>query len=339
MLNFKPAPYLQNQDLQTLLGASELRKQRVLARSQPLLRHSESTLLRTEQGIRLQAEYSKNPKSNKKLAVLLHGWEGSANSAYIVGCGQALFDLGYNVARLNLRDHGDTHHLNQSPFNSVRLDEVAEAVFNLVQRHPNEGVVLLGFSLGGNFVLRLSAHAKLKELRLEKTIAICPAIDPLNTSRTIEEGSWIYHRYFLNKWRNSLNKKYRYYPEIMRSTDDLKVKRLNKMNEVFVPLHTDFEKTDDYLSAYRITQATLDGIGHSCDIIYSDDDPIISASDYDHLKPTTQVNIHTQNHGGHCAFLQDWHMSSWIESIIPTLLETRSWTGNYGVDESLSPQF
>ena len=320
MLQFQPASYLCNPHLQTLLGSAKLRHYWVTQRSHNLLEHSETTLLRTTDGVRLQTALSKNPRSNHKLAILLHGWEGSANSAYILGCGQSLFNLGYTIARLNLRDHGDTHHLNRLPFNSVQVNEVYEAIINLAQRYPNEGILLLGFSLGGNFCLRLSAQRNIQELGLEKTIAICPAIDPVHTSNTLEHGHWIYHHYFLKKWRASLEKKYRYYPEIMHSPDDIKKGGLQAMNAKFVPLYTGYERPEDYLSAYRITQATLESIPHSCDIIYSDDDPIINANDYDHLEETDNVRIHAQVYGGHCAFLQDWHLTSWIDAILPELV-------------------
>lgn len=321
MLHFEPAIYLRNPHLQTLLGTSRLRLQQVMQRCQPILKLSTSTVLRASDGTRLQAEYLSNPQGNHKLAVLLHGWEGSANSAYILGCSQALYNLGYSVARLNLRDHGDTHHLNQSPFNSARLNEVAEAIVDLTRRHPHQGLVLLGFSLGGNFVLRLSTQPSLHEMKLEKSIAICPAIDPLHTSQSLENGHPVYHRHFLKKWRNSLEKKYRYYPEIMRSPGDLKIDRLQKMNAVFVPLHTGFNDPKDFLDAYRITQKTLDAIPHRCEIIFSDDDPIINADDYDQLHSTANVTLHIQQYGGHCAFLQDWHLGSWIENILPELVQ------------------
>jgi hypothetical protein len=323
MFSFKPASFLKNPHTQTILGASKLRLELVHLRTKDVRKHSESILLRAEEGVRLHADFAKNPNSNNKLAILLHGWEGSSNSAYILSCAQSLFNMGYNIARLNLRDHGDTHHLNQTPFNSVRIDEVCEAILNLSLRHPNEGILLLGFSLGGNFVLRLSGLAKIQALNIENTIAICPAIDPLNTSRALEKsGSWFYHHHFLKKWRASLLKKYRYYPEIMRSTNDLKVKRLHKMNEFFAPLHTGFENAEEYLSAYTITQSTLNAIHNNCAIIYSDDDPIIKASDYDVLEPNKFVEFHPQTHGGHCAFLQDAQLTSWVASILPAIIQS-----------------
>src|SRR5690606_41569990 len=58
-------------------------------------------------------------------AILLRGWEGSSRSAYQLTTAQRLLGLGFDVLRLNLRDHGDSHHLNRELFNSTRSPEVA----------------------------------------------------------------------------------------------------------------------------------------------------------------------------------------------------------------------
>jgi predicted alpha/beta-fold hydrolase len=320
MQNFQPPKSLRNAHTQTFLGASAFRRLAVYKRSRQLLKNSTSIILRCTDGVRLQAEFSHNSNSNNQLAVLLHGWEGSAHSAYTVGCAKVFYSLGYHVARLNLRDHGDTHHLNQTPFNSVNIDEVADAILDLARRHPNQGVVLLGFSLGGNFVLRLAGLPALKEY-IKHSIAICPAVNPQDTSETLEKGNWYYHYHFLHKWRDSLAKKYRYYPEIMRSPADLKVKKLHQMNQLFVPLHTEFDKPEDYLQAYRIDQDTLNAIQQPCDIIYSIDDPIIGAYNYNSLSNTTNVSIYAQQYGGHCAFLENLQLDSWIDHTLPDLLK------------------
>ena len=67
-------------------------------------------------------------RASARTAVLVHGWEGNAESLYILSLAQQLFDLGFDVVRLNLRDHGDTHHLNRELFHSCRLPEVVGAV-------------------------------------------------------------------------------------------------------------------------------------------------------------------------------------------------------------------
>ena len=70
------------------------------------------------------------------LALLLHGWEGSAESSYMRMTAARLLEAGFEVVRLNFRDHGDTHHLNQEIFHSNRLDEVVNAAVEVARRFP-----------------------------------------------------------------------------------------------------------------------------------------------------------------------------------------------------------
>ena len=55
-----------------------------------------------------------------RMAILLHGWHGSADSPDVVSLAQHLFLRGFEVIRLNLRDHGETEHLNRGLFHSCR---------------------------------------------------------------------------------------------------------------------------------------------------------------------------------------------------------------------------
>ena len=113
---------------------------------------SDELLLECGDGVTLQAFHSSPAKRGrepgKRLAVLLHGWEGSADSTYVLSLAQTLFAHGFEVVRLNLRDHGATHHLNRELFHSCRLPEVVGAVQALARRFPGMPMVLAGFSLG-----------------------------------------------------------------------------------------------------------------------------------------------------------------------------------------------
>jgi len=85
--------------------------------------------------VRLQSFVSSPPRAlGNPPVVLLHGWEGSAESLYVLSLAQLLFARHVEVVRLNLRDHGATHHLNRELFHSCRLPEVIGAVAAL-QRH------------------------------------------------------------------------------------------------------------------------------------------------------------------------------------------------------------
>src|SRR6201993_671793 len=156
---FEPARWLRNRHLQSMLASTAWRRSRILRGAAALLAAQHEVLLECGAGVRLQCFVSSPAQGSGRPVVLLHGWEGSADSLYLLSLAQLLFAQGFEVVRLNLRDHGDTHHLNRELFHSCRLPEVVGAVRALQQHYQGRPLQLVGFSLGGNFMLRVAAQA------------------------------------------------------------------------------------------------------------------------------------------------------------------------------------
>jgi predicted alpha/beta-fold hydrolase len=86
-------------------------------------------------GVRLQGLHSVVPGVEPRgLALLLHGWEGSAESSYMRQTAARLLERGFATFRLNFRDHGDSHHLNEAIFHSNRIEEVVFAARDVARR-------------------------------------------------------------------------------------------------------------------------------------------------------------------------------------------------------------
>jgi uncharacterized protein len=119
--DFRPPLWLRNHHVQSILSSTSWRRGRVLRRAQPLLASQREVLLDCGAGVRLQCFVSSPAQSTGLPVVLMHGWEGSAASLYVLSLAQRLFEQGFDVVRLNLRDHGETHQLNRELFHSCRL--------------------------------------------------------------------------------------------------------------------------------------------------------------------------------------------------------------------------
>ncbi len=255
--SFRPRRWLRGPHFQTILSTLPPRRARVQRRAIPVCAASEELLLDCGEGVVLQAFHASPAKRGRepgnRLAVVLHGWEGSADSTYALSAAQTFFDLGFEVVRLNLRDHGATHHLNRDLFHSCRLPEVVGAVRALASRFANLPIVLCGFSLGGNFMLRVAADPEARHLPLQRIIAVSPVLDPAVTMTTLERGSPIYHSYFVRKWTRSLAKKQLAWPDHYDFGDLLRTRSLREMTRELVRRHTEYPSMDDYLAGYAIT--------------------------------------------------------------------------------------
>ena len=138
--------WLRNAHLQTIFNSQGPRKWRARRLARQL--HTQTLKLLATDGTRLLAELDRADATATALAVLLHGWEGSSQSSYMVTLATRLLSQGYDVLRVNLRDHGPSHHLNRELFNSTRSPEVASALQNYLDRKAYPGVYLAGFFCG-----------------------------------------------------------------------------------------------------------------------------------------------------------------------------------------------
>ena len=311
--DFRPPRWLRNAHLQSLLASTGWRRRRILRGAAPLLAAQRVALLECGGGVRLQCFISSPPAAAGNPVVLLHGWEGNADSIYMLSLAQLLFARGVEVARLNLRDHGDTHHLNRELFHSCRLPEVIGAVQALQRRAAPRRLRLVGFSLGGNFMLRVAADAAAAGLDLERVIAVSPVLEPAATLTALERAPPFYQRYFVRKWRRSLRRKQALWPEDYDFHELARRHDLRGMTAELVQSHSEFATLQDYLSGYAITGARLARLAVPASIVTALDDPIIPAGDLARLARPAPLSITVARHGGHCGFFDRLGGPTWVE--------------------------
>ncbi len=320
---FAPPRWLRNPHLQSILTSVLPRRAWVARRAAALLAASRDILIDCGEGVRLLGHYSAHPHGRGELVVLLHGWEGSAESQYVRSVAALLHGAGYDVMRLNLRDHGPTHHLNAELFHSCRIAEVVGAVAEIARRFPSRRLALVGYSLGGNFALRVAVRAPQAGIPLALVIAICPVLDPAHTMQRLESGIWLYRNYFVFKWRRSLLRKRRAWPHLYDLDELLQSRRLTPMTEQLVRRFGGYADIDSYLAGYAITGAALAALTVRCHLLAALDDPIIPATDLAHLASVAALTVETTLLGGHCGFLDTLGGPSWADRRVLALLAER----------------
>jgi predicted alpha/beta-fold hydrolase len=321
-LEFRPHRLLRSPHLQSVLASSGVRRWLFRRRRAALEGLASEHILDCGAGVRLQGFHSAQTVRGQArgLVVLLHGWEGSATSSYVLHTGARLLAEGWDVFRLNFRDHGDTHHLNREMFHSCRLDEVVGAVQEIARRFASRPLVLTGFSLGGNFALRVALRAADAGLPLAYTLAVCPAVHPPSILDAIEAAPWFYHDYFMLKWRGSIKRKRALFPQEVQLSDKELGHDMRTLTRVMVERHTDFGTLDNYLNGYSIAGDRLAGLNVPATILTAVDDPIIPIADFQSLtlSPTTELEVAPA--GGHCGFIRDFSLRSWTEDYIAAKL-------------------
>ncbi len=312
---YRPRGLLGNAHVQSLLTSGPLRRRRVQKAASDYLARSEREVHAADDGTRLLGFRNVADQSGRRnaLVILLHGWEGSSESNYLLAAARSMDAAGFDTFRLNFRDHGPSHHLNLELFHSCRLQEVLDVIRNLRQDYTHGPVFLVGFSLGGNFALRVARHAPDAGFDLDQVIAVSPVIRPHHVLDALENGLAIYHAYFVRKWRNSLRTKQALYPEHFRLGDWFRLKNLREQTAWLVDNMTEFGDLNAYLDGYSVAGDYLSELSTPTLIVTAADDPIIPVTDFYALPRPDALRIELLDKGGHCGFLENWRLESWIE--------------------------
>lgn len=320
--DYLPPAWLRNPHLQSVIGSSLLRRRRaarVLAATGAV---TTAHIVDGGDGVRLQGLHSTIPgRAPRGLALLLHGWEGSAESSYMQLTAAQLLARGFEVFRLNFRDHGATHHLNEGLFHSNRIGEVVHAAADVARRFNARPMSIAGYSLGGNFALRVALRARAAGIPLAHVAAVCPVLDPARTMDAMERGFPLYMWYFERKWRESLQRKRALFPQQHAFDDHVLGLRMRPLTQWMVERHTEFGSLERYFDGYSIAGERLADLDVPASILMSADDPVIPLAEFLALRLPATATLEIAAHGGHCGFIESLRCDGFAERWVAQRLD------------------
>lgn len=308
MPEFHPPLGLTSPHLQTLLA-------RVPTRARQ--RHgtgvcTEAAILSCRDGIRLEAKVTPG-RTGAPLVIILHGWLGDSRSWYVERTAGVLHASGFRIASLLLRDHGGTASRNREMFNSARLGEVVDACNALVDGCGSAGII--GFSLGGNFALRLASDPE-TDSNLKACLAVSPVIDPARTVRAIDSGWVIYRKWFVTKWRRALREKQAAFPDDYRALDGaLRLSTVAGITDFLIGRYLPYRDSADYYARYDLRGKALARVRIDTRIVAARDDMMIPGDSFTDVTHNDRVDLQVFHHGGHCGFVNDWRLGSYLDHV------------------------
>ena len=316
----KPPLLFRNAHINTIFGNNGPRKWLVARRAKALDAVSEEIILDCADGVRLHGVYSPAKEQSRGLVILLHGWEGTAQSTYLLSAAAALHGVGFSIFRLHMRDHGPSHHLNREPFLAVRLEEMLDAVETICQTYPSNYIGLAGFSLGANLAVRIAANIGARAIPLDLAVAVSPPVDPEQAALAIRRYG-IYNRYFIRKWQHSFARKIEFFEEHKVHSALLEHRDIWDMHEDFVPRFSSYPDAKNYFRAYALSAENLKSMDAPCRVIMVEDDPIIPIASSFLLPRLEGLVLERQPYGGHCGFVSDYALHSWIDERLLSLFD------------------
>ena len=234
--------------------------------------------------------------------------EGSTESQYVIGTGSKGWRAGMNVVRMNMRNCGGTENLGPTLYNSSMSGDVGAVAETLIREDGLQQIALVGFSMGGNLVLKaLGEWGAQAPPQIKAGVGVSPAMDLAASADALHDrANRIYEWKFLRGLRRRIKRKATLFPDRYDIGYLRGVRTLREFDDQVTARYCGFRDAEDYYTRAASSQF-LDRIAVPTLILHSEDDPFIRVLPDTRRKVLANpcITYLETAHGGHCAFLAD----------------------------------
>jgi len=311
-LPFDPFPFLQGPHHQTIISSFF---------NFFLEPASDQKLVTLPDGDRISLEVTtpREWKETDPTVMLVHGLCGSHKSPNLVRMARRLEPIGIRAIRFNMRGCGSGRGLAKQIYHSGRSEDVFESIKAIKRETPDSPLVLIGFSLGGNIVLKMAGElgAIAKEF-VSKVIAVSPPVDLFSSILMLgHPDNAMYERYFYKLLRADVHYRHKKFKDLppVHLPRNLKI---YEFDQIYTAPTCGFRSVQDYYSRCSSAQFVPD-IAVPCRVLLAEDDPIVSCYSLDGISLPPNVEQFRTKKGGHMGYLghpQGEKGFHWLDSVL-----------------------
>jgi predicted alpha/beta-fold hydrolase len=310
--SYRPAWFLRNGHVNTIYPTF-FRKNPIL----PFVRHR----LITDDNDFLDIDLLSN--DNSQLAILCHGLEGSSQSKYMLGTAAHLYSHGWDIAAVNYRGCSGEMNRQKILYNSGATYDLDRIVREYVDQYDE--LVLVGFSLGGNLVLKYMGDGLYSNAdRIKACVSVSVPVDLKAGCLTISKPSnFIYEYKFLKSLKEKVRLKSVQYPKAYNLNALDSVKTLYDFDNTYTgPIHGYRDAYDYY--AKCSARPFLKNVIKPTLIINALDDPFLPEACYPYKEINENENLSGlfPNYGGHVGFVNLDKATYWEEDQILKFIDS-----------------
>jgi predicted alpha/beta-fold hydrolase len=240
--------------------------------------------------------------------VIWHGIEGSSASVYMLAMAEKGFRAGFNIVRMNFRNCGGTEHLTPTLYHGGLTEDLRFVIAELIEKDQLTNMVVVGFSLGGNLVIKLAGeYGDDPPQEIVGIAAVSPSVDLTSSADLIlKRSNWLYQQDFVRRLKNRIRTKQRLFPALYDTSGLRQIRTLREFDERYTAPANGFRDAEDYYYrasslrvAARIRIPTL--------IIHAEDDPFIPIAPLrdSAFADNPYILLVAPKHGGHVAFISE----------------------------------
>jgi len=245
-------------------------------------------------------------RANDKLLILTHGLEGDSHRQYIMGTAKLFAQANYDVLAWNCRSCSGTMNKAFRLYNHGEIGDLGEVIQQALRVHPYREIVLMGYSMGGNIILKyLGVHGPALHPAVKRGIAVSSPTDLGASARLLDRpGNRFYRNRFMKKLARKVAQKAIQFPGRLDMTNLQRVRQWRDFDTFFSAPVNGYRDADDFYeqaSAVRfmpdITVPTL--------LLNAQNDPLLSpeCSPVELAEKHSLIFLETPTSGGHVGFM------------------------------------
>lgn len=261
--------------------------------------------LNLKDGDFLDLDWSFAPTSTNKVVVLLHGLEGNAQRPYMLGAAKEFNTANFDVCAVNYRGCSGSPNRHYASYHSGAVNDVHALITHIIQQNKYQNIYAMGFSLGGNLILKYVATAAPLPRQLKRVVAISVPCDLEDTcNQLLLPKNRLYAQRFKKSLIGKLRKKQQQFSNTISQKSIKGIKTLRDFDEVYTAPAHGFANAAAYYRQCsclpQLTQLKLPSL-----IINAKNDSFLGANCYPYktAKQTNNFYLETPKHGGHVSFL------------------------------------
>jgi len=251
---------------------------------------------------------TEKPLDPRPIVVLFHGLAGSVNSPYIIGLMNALEQEGYASVLMHFRGCGEEENLLPRAYHSGDSADAKAVISHLKEVYPSSPLHAVGFSIGGNMLLKLLGEWG-KEALLDSAVSVSAPMRLDICADTIEKGfAKVYQHHLLKPLNQTLLKKYKKFDmQAYLNIDESVVENITTIREfddAYTVVMHGFASSKEYYEKCSAKQF-LKKIRTKILIIHALDDPFMTPEILPNADEISEfVTLEVSQHGGHVGFVE-----------------------------------
>lgn len=262
-----------------------------------------------------------------RIVILIHGLCGEHRSPYVVRASDKLRHRGVRTIRVDLRGFGDSTLISRSHLHGGCYQDAMSVVEFVHRLSPRSSIGLVGFSIGGNIVLKtLGVWGDEFPGYVDSAVAVSPPIDLIHCTWNLRRGTnRLYESYFMKRIKSQLTRRRRMVKNLVDNQIKYLPSRLIHWDDQFTAPCWGYRGAREYYEDCS-SGPVLDRVRVPTVILTAQDDPVVPYTMFDNFSMSKFIELVSTKHGGHLGFIgrtshdpdrfwMDWRICDWVTSL------------------------